>query len=533
MTQPLDAMRERLAAGLQAADERTSPAWWRAQWEELDAAQLEAQWRTDVLEAQAAGADAATMDGLVVTLAARLGIGRRAVRQAIREAVADPAALEENTTHWWARQWIRRQDALGGLRCGPGCAYYTRGDDPIWLTMTLDDITVDIGAALSGPGCRNRNDYRSVARHALAILERDETRAAAGVRPDGVALGDQLLTLTGGEVVLESLTADHNCRFRINAKLQPLTAAPLYSAYLAALAPEGTESWEQIRLAFGQAAFLVLFNLGERVQQAILLSGAAGSGKSTGQAVLSALVPRELRCAVPPDKWSSEYQLAHMSRAVLNVVEDLDYRHLLGAEFKRFVGNQTVISAREPYGMAFDFEPLITHCFSANELPATRVHDEGFWRRWHLVPFFHQLPREQRVDGLAQAIVRDELGAVVQHALDSAGSMFDAAGKLGRAPPEFQTEMLRAWEVEQNVVLQFLLDDEWCKIGPEETVGRTLLYETFCSWSRAKSYAAMGHRTWFREFSRATGGLGIVLKKPHGTRVWSGVGLVAETSRPF
>jgi hypothetical protein len=93
--------------------------------------------------------------------------------------------------------------------------------------------------------------------------------------------------------------------------------------------------------------------------------------------------------------------------------------------------------------------------------------------------------------------------------------------------------MLRAWEVEQNVVLQFLLDDEWCKIGPEETVGRTLLYETFCSWSRAKSYAAMGHRTWFREFSRATGGLGIVLKKPHGTRVWSGVGLVAETSRPF
>lgn len=533
MTDNVTDLRDRLNARLNRVDDRASAAWWQAQWAERDDGDLETTWRGDLLEAQASGADAAEMDRMVITLSGRLGVGRRAIRQSLREAQNGAEILEENTTNFWARRWIQMQDDAGGFRPGPGCAYYTRDDDPIWRTMSLDDATVDIGTTLAGPGCRNRNDYRAIARHALAILERDGTRPGPNVQPKGVALGDELLRLDGHKVVTEDLHEDHHCRFRLNAELMPLKKATHYQNYLRTLAPDGAEDADDIRLAFAQATFAVLFNLGEEMQQAILFVGEAGSGKSTGQAILSALVPKELRCSVPPSKWGNEYQLAHLSRAAVNVVEDLEYRKPLGDEFKRMVGNQTSATARDPYGLAFDFEPNITHLFSSNELPATRIHDEGFWRRWIIVPFWHPIDSTQRVNGLGKTIIEKELGAVVQHALDAASSLFDERGQLIYKPPAFHKRIMNAWEREQNIVLQFLEDEEWVVYDEEGRIGRTLLWETFREWVRANGYAEPGRRTFTRDINRIAPIKGMELRKLHNDRVWTGVRLADHARRAF
>lgn len=514
-----------IRAAIRQREERAGARHWIEQWAELNDDALEDRWRDDVLEAAAAGMDAAGQEQLLRFLRDRTGIGVQALRRTVR-ALAQPnepgaAAIGDQTTAARAHQWIRAQEELGGWRPGPGCFYYTREEDPIWRTMSFDTAQVLIGDAMSGPQANTPSDYRNIAKHALKVMMNDEHRPPLDAPAAGVAVNDVCLRLKRGKVSEEELSPIHYCRFRIEADRNQDTGD--YANYLATLAPEGSEHWEDIRLAFGQAAFMVLFNLGEMMQKAILFYGAAGSGKSTGQAILSALVPQELRCSVEPNKWGSEYQMAHMSRAVLNVVEDVDYKGLLGAEFKRLVGNQTLVSAREPYGAAFDFRPNLTHLFSANELLATRIHDRGFFRRWHIIFFPRSIEVKSRINGLAQTVIEQDLGAVIRHAIEAGRSLFDESGKLVQEQRAFQDIILNEWEREQNIVLQFLEDDEWVKMGEDLCVGRALLYDAFKRWSRQHGYAELGHRTYVRELKRLAGQKNVHLRKRKDDRVWVGL----------
>lgn len=513
--------------------DRSQADYWLARWQAQTNEEFQAQWREDYILASEEGADAVELDRLRAFLRTRLHVGARALDRTLTELLQGQRLQNENSHIAHAHRWIAQRERAGGFMAGPGCFYYSVGEDPIWRTMPFTEARAIIGQELPrAPMCTSWNDYGAIAKLSHAVLNASSTTV---MRPPlGVAINDQCAFIEGRAVKFEPLSREHWCRFRIQAELMPTEGDHAYAQFLAAVAPRGSPDWEDIRLALGQAAALILFGLGNVAQRAILFLGEPSSGKSTAQAIMSALVAEDALCSVPPEDWNREYARAMLSRAALNVVEDLDYRTLLTNMFKRIVGNQTQLSARDPYGVAYTFVPNVTHLFSANEYIGTKVNDKGFWRRWLLVVFRNVVAEANQVDRLADIVRRDCLGAVVQHAIDSVPALVDAHGSVRPRLFDFQKAAMEAWENRENLVKQFLTDEEWMILGKDQEYSRAGIYEAFVRWSDTNGFGrAMNHYQFAHRLEKIGAAMGLKLIKKKNRRVWKGVGPAPDQGATF
>lgn len=203
-----------------------------------------------------------------------------------------------------------------------------------------------------------------------------------------------------------------------------------------------------------------LFGLAPSYGKVLFLLGRGSNGKSVAIKVLSELLPPELWCAMPPHLWTNsntpEYYLAHLEGKRLNVCADISSAGIMRSEeFKKIVTGDTLL-ARRPAGQPFELAPMAGHIFSANELPTSRDHSEGFWRRILALSFDIAVSEDRKDTQLADRIIASEGPAVLNWAVEGAVRLI----KRGKyAIPEKSLELVQKWRIESDSVRSFIMDN--------------------------------------------------------------------------
>lgn len=296
--------------------------------------------------------------------------------------------------------------------------------------------------------------------------------------PQGVAFEDRFVRIEGGALVHEPLGPDHRARWTLPCAWSEQLAGKIegsaWMRYLAATLGEGCGDKARTIQEFTGACLLGLVR---QHQKALMLVGSGSNGKSVLMEVIEALFPASARSTIPPQELASEYNRADLEGKAINVVRELPEAELLDTTKLKALITCEPMRGRKIYGHPFLFTPRCGQLYSANTLPTVRDRSHGFWRRWLVVTFDQEFaaaadiasrPGALLADaGLAERIIKDEIGIVAAWALEGAARLLRQGGysRLDQS-----AEAIQEWRVDTDQLAAFceerLLLDELDERGP-------------------------------------------------------------------
>ncbi|WMC09524.1 DUF5906 domain-containing protein [Oceanimonas pelagia] len=216
--------------------------------------------------------------------------------------------------------------------------------------------------------------------------------------------------------------------------------------------------------ALQEAMAATLFGIAPRYQRAFLLYGVPSSGKTQLLNIISALVPPNAKCSVPPTDWGMQFKPALLNRKLLNICGELsETKYIDGQTFKDIVDG-TERTAEVKRRQPFQFRPRAAHWFASNHLPKSKDTSEGFTRRWLILTFNQPITDSHKlVRDLGQTIVNNEQAAIMAWACQ-------AIPRLTRhnnyTLPESHQQTLIEMSNSVNPLRFFLLGSGWVDLDP-------------------------------------------------------------------
>lgn len=122
----------------------------------------------------------------------------------------------------------------------------------------------------------------------------------------------------------------------------------------------------------------------------------------------------------------------------------------------------------------FVFTPECAHWFASNYLPTSRDSSRGFTRRWLVLDFNHPVPEEQRIEGLAEAIVAEEREAIAAWAVEGLRRVLD---QRGFTEPACHHQRIAEMRRANNSVHAFLDDSDGVMRGDGEMLLKDVYHE--------------------------------------------------------
>ena len=252
----------------------------------------------------------------------------------------------------------------------------------------------------------------------------------------------------------------------------------LWERYLSTVF-EGEEDAAQKVALLQEFAGAALMGLAPQFQQALLLVGDGGNGKSVFLDVLAALIPEGARSNVnPADLGGStgSYYRAALDGKRLNVVQEMPTTEILQSNAFKAAVSGNALDARQPGGQVFRFTPRAAWAISANVLPPVSDTSAGFWRRWIVVEFKQRFSGARKVRKLEEKIIAQELDAVTCWALDGARRLLAQEGYTQVASV---AAAAHEWRRETDAVLTFFEDHLRDDPADPQWVQASTLYNAF------------------------------------------------------
>ncbi|UIP27776.1 phage/plasmid primase, P4 family [Photobacterium sp. TLY01] len=367
----------------------------------------------------------------------------------------------------------------------------------IWLKSPLPKIGVRIAEQFKHEKlCQREGDYKAIASHTYNTLEQ---KGFFDKAPKGIHIPSGFMFIEDNQLKNEPPTPQHRARFRLS--IEPdLTRQPEMLLQVLREAFEGCHAEEQIR-QLRMMIGLALFGLQAKEQRAVLLYGAAGSGKSLFLKLIEALVPKEYRTSVSPLHMDNDYKVAALAGKLMNLVPEIDKdKPVPSAEFKAITGGDTM-SAREPYGKVFTFTPEAACWFNGNYYLTTKDNSEEFWRRWTIFHFANSKPEQNRDPKLLAKIVEQELPTFLAWAINGVQDYLENGLYLSPA----HHACIQEWKRDGNSVSSWLSDMEDNGVGarkqgllvqPLRISHAYTIYKDWCRHNNRKPYnktAFKGH----------------------------------------
>ena len=162
------------------------------------------------------------------------------------------------------------------------------------------------------------------------------------------------------------------------------------------------------------------------------LYGEGGTGKGTFIGTIAAImgdyaVPVPIEVFTAGSKLNLEYYRAQMSSARLVTASETEAGATWAeSQIKELTGNETKLSARQPYGKAFSFWPRFKLVLIGNHAPKLKGRSKAMERRLRIAPFKH-LPSKE--DGSLKERLRAEYPAILRSMID--GCLAWQAQRLG------------------------------------------------------------------------------------------------------
>lgn len=326
--------------------------------------------------------------------------------------------------------------------------------------------------------------------------------------PNGV------LNLTSVE--LEEPQKDIKPKFKISYEYDPLAQCPLFRQTLEQALPQDTAMLYQEAIAnfFMPPKFEVIF----------ILYGNGHCGKST---LLEPIVP------TLGEENVTSYTLGQITdkdgQAIANMRGKLANIHFESSTTE--LGNETLLKAyasHEPMKAKVLYkQPITTRNYpysivALNNMPATKDHSDGFYRRLKLIPFLRQIPYDKANLDLKE-LLKTEKAGIMNWTLEGLKRLRE----IGKFTISQDGEKAFAkYRKESDVVAAFVEDMEFVLSDTPKTL-LSQLYAKFSNWCKENGYKSMNKYN----FSKGLRYLNFIVKKYGGNQmVW---GEFAPDNAPF
>lgn len=302
----------------------------------------------------------------------------------------------------------------------------------------------------------------------------------------------------------------------------PGTEAPLWRAFLRA-ATRGDDKL----IAFLQrlCGYFLTGDVSEEVLTFIY--GPGGNGKGVFLGAVTGIMG-EYAITVPIEAFMSdskvngEYYRAQMHGARLVTASETEAGATWAeSQLKEMSGNETPLSAREPYGKPFTFRPQFKISIVGNHAPKLKGRSAAMERRLRIIPF-EQAPA--RPDPDLKDKLRAEWPAILRWMLD--GCLTWQQSRLGHS------DAIKAATVsyfEQQDAFGMWLEER-CIQGRDLSVKPAMLIADFNAWAKENGEKTLSANEFAEHVNRTPG---LKRQKTNGIRYVLGVGLKADKTRAY
>lgn len=161
---------------------------------------------------------------------------------------------------------------------------------------------------------------------------------------------------------------------------------------------------------------------------------------------------------------------------------------------KQMSGGDRMV-ARHLYGKEFEFEPQFKLWMATNHKPLIRGTDDGIWRRLILIPFKHQVAKEDVDKDLKYKLERESAGIlnwIVQGAL--------LWQREGLEPPQAVSAERDEYRTEMDVLELFVAEN--CEVGTNYTAPAGDLFNKYKEWALESNEYLMSKQKFSREMKK-------------------------------
>ena len=293
-----------------------------------------------------------------------------------------------------------------------------------------------------------------------------------------VGQSDFLLTLMNADPAL-GITYCLNCPY------DPEVTAPLFKGFMEEVLPD-----PDVRDLVQEYAGYTL--LGDtRFQKAQWWIGSGANGKGTLAQIIAALHQRASALSIDS---LDGFRLVPLLDATLIYVDETPKK--IDEQRLKTLLSGDLVSIDRKYRDPVSFRPSAKWIVLGNDLPAISDQSDGFWRRWHVIPFPVSFGEGQQRPLLAKQIIDHELSGVLNWALDGLLKL------LGRGhflpPPRTVRDAIQRGRKESNNVLAWLEEAEPVVSGLPATP-KDDIYAAYREWSQKNGTPSVSAtRFWTR-----------------------------------
>lgn len=196
------------------------------------------------------------------------------------------------------------------------------------------------------------------------------------------------------------------------------------------------------------------------------------------------------------DSGAADPMMAQLKgKRFVTMSESNQYGRMDDEAIKQMTGGED-ITARALYCAPVTFTPQFTLWLSCNDLPS--VSDKSLFasERIHVVEFNRHFSKEEQDNGLKLAFEQPEAMQGIFMWLIRGYMKYK---KHGLVMNEAMREVVKAYERDNDVVLQFLLDK--CVRGEDKRASFKSLYDTYKVWAKSNGYKVMSSKTFSKNLT--------------------------------
>ncbi|MCS7001034.1 MAG: phage/plasmid primase, P4 family [Candidatus Kapabacteria bacterium] len=238
-----------------------------------------------------------------------------------------------------------------------------------------------------------------------------------------------------------------------------------------------------------------------REQCVFLLYGNGANGKSLVLSVMRAVMGQYGEAAPfvlfdAEERINSDYLLAQLrGKRMITITESSEDRRLHEARLKSATG-EDAISARNPYGRPFTYQPEYKIWLAMNYLPMIRGADAGIWRRLKLIEHRISFDTNRDVTLRDKLCTPDALAGILNWAIDGAILWYDA----GLGENEAIRQATSSYREESDQIGRWLEDR--CQIHPDIFVPSAVAYSDYHDWCDANGERPLSITAWGERLTR-------------------------------
>jgi len=235
-------------------------------------------------------------------------------------------------------------------------------------------------------------------------------------------------------------------------------------------------------------------------QVALFLTGGGSNGKSTFLEVITEMFGSNSISNIPLQRLSERFEVAKIQHKLVNICSDIDPTYLKSTGVLKTMIPGEPLRGEEKFKASFDFRPYVRLIFSANELPSTKDHSEGWYRRLMIVRFPNSFKKsDPNYDPHLKEKLIDEIDGIFLWALEglqrlSKNGRFTNSQKMEEAKDQYKREndSVKAFE---NDCIERMEEDT-----TDNTITKADLYKDYKHYAEESGLQPVSRKKFSRKF---------------------------------